>query len=995
LDVYIFGSFGDNASESVKGFHLNAAKDYNQTTGKWRITPDWRDEGLVPGRNYTLYVAANSSKVKTSDDSATTNATQTLAAMNITSLTALGNAIEFDYNPHECNYKEDGTTPDTGTKPFWGSHNDDGVNPAWLDVHKKYTSTENITTVNAKADRYFSHDKTFLMNGTSASFSLPESSSTALPVPEVILTRAAAKIQLNVTFDTDFLARLADEKDLKLYGAPQWRFFNFAFNTPIFDNLTQTESYDPTVSRFTSSANMIGYDGIAGNDLNYGDDAGSSFSFSTYSYPLSWTAETAGEEAPAIIVSVAFLDTTLDDSLPVEDRLEYHAYKIPVVDPDNTLYSLERNNLYIINATISSEGSTLVTDAYEIKAAYEIKDWGDDSSAFDISDRDNSYIDVIPDAIPETIDATDVILRGNGTQTVRLQVLKPGTKGYGIQYYTTTGASLTKPFGQDATALNATDYTSSSPAAYYFNYEGKARTTIAVNGGSENNVQFSLTMDGEYLVITSESLANKAIKYAKIRVYLEGHKSEKYMDVNIRHIPTDAITALEGEWASRQSALYRLDTSDDNHIAEDKRIPGPEDYTYTTSSTFDRAVYDQLTCYKWTTWVACTEGEYESTPAADRRIATVPITKEEYLAHSTEEGYYETAPEEYLPTFLYYNGSTNVTNNQTAAQDWTESNPGHSGDYYYWGTNPSSSSQTLTEKQDCDWYTYTTSWGGYKYYTYYKYEHRYRKQYKGPQFQRLKFYYTTLTTPSSFPTWINWEVDSGKTYNVSTMRGARYHNKVSQNYYSRVYDHAENKMYAYNYYTSGTGSSDTINTTISKDSELSSTLNRRIYVIQFSESNSNYVIGRPIINEDTKLSDDHVVSPAFMIASQLGGTNTLPSSNTVSWAALHCASYMEVVHDEKDKPVYYSNWRLPTREEIDIIIRYQDKYAPGASTSWASIEGNTITGESLALKAVLYAKQYIALDGSYIDSNYGGGSTLATVRCVRDLTPEEIEKLNN
>ena len=140
-----------------------------------------------------------------------------------------------------------------------------------------------------------------------------------ISVTDVTLTRAASKINLNVSFDPVFLERLGSEKHWTLCGEPHWRFYNFAFSAPVFSNLSQSATYDPKVSWFTSGADMMGYDGIAGNDLvfdrSHVDDESSAsnkrdypFSFSTYSYPLSWTAETAGEEAPAIIVSVGYRD---------------------------------------------------------------------------------------------------------------------------------------------------------------------------------------------------------------------------------------------------------------------------------------------------------------------------------------------------------------------------------------------------------------------------------------------------------------------------------------------------------------------------------------------------------------------------------------------------------------------------------------------------------------------------------------------------------------
>ena len=988
LDVFIYGTFKGDSEPSVKGYHLTTD---DKVGDNWRITQDWRQEKLVPGQNYKLYVAANSSKVKTADDSSDSSvATTTLSAMGINSLEELGDAIEFDYNP-----AEDNTVG--GNKPFWGSHNDDGVNPAWLSVHKKYTSST-VTDIAAvdKADRYFTHDKSFLMNGTSEEFTVPAGSNTAgITAPSVTLNRAAAKIRINVHFSEAFLNKLSTSKKWTLCGAPQWRFSNFAFNTPVFSDLPQAGTYDPTVSRFTSSANMIGDDDIDGNDidgndLEYGSGNDRRFSFSTYSYPLSWTAATADEEAPAIILSVGYRDDTNASTILEANRpVTYQAYKIRVVNPEETIYSLDRNNIYTIDATISSEGSTLVTDAYPIKAAYNIIRWSDDANVSPISERNNSYIDVIPDALPESTDVTDVVLRGDGVQTVRLHVLKPGTKDFGIKYYTKTGATPSNPFAQSSSALASADYTSGSPAAYYFNYNGTAMTTIAVNGGSAGNVQLSITKDGEYIVISSEALANKGVKFAKIRVYLNGAQSI-YRDINIRHLPTDALMVLEGQWSSRQSARNRLPSSNKNYVGTADRIPGAEDYTYTKDlGSWNRTSWENYPDgYKWEEWWECTAEQYAGTPARDRRIAIVGITKEEYEAHQNEEGYSYEGTNAYEPNFFYYNGEQMLSGSgftNLSPRNWTEANPGYYDGYYCWGAGSVSASDWTTEaKWDCDYYEIDdrTSWGTTtRYYRYYKYERRYRKRYLGPQYQRIRFRIASVQgLPSSFPTWLNWSVDVGESYDVISMKGARYHDGRPQGFYSRVYNSSESQIYAY----SGTNS-------ISMDSPVNEDQNRHLYVVQFSETASSYNIGRPNRDELTKLSNDNVVSPAFLVASQLGGLNEIISVGEKwrpVWAALHCASYLEVVKDSKGNDVYYSDWRLPTREEIEVIINYQDKRSGDAI-----INGNTLSGDNLVLKAVLYAKQYYALDGSLVDTNYGG-TNIATVRCVRDLTSEELEALN-
>ena len=1059
LDVYIYGTFKGDASASVKGFHLNANDHYDTSTGKWTVTPDWRTEHLVAGNSYILYVAANSSKVKTSDDSATANATQTLEAMAITSLEDLGNAIEFDYDPSTNNGVG-------GNHPYWGANNDDGVNPAWLALHKKYTTTTDITSVSDKADRYFTNKKTFLMNGTSASFTPQSTSGDITVTPTVTLSRAASKINVNVSIDAGFLSKLASEKQMSLAkGEPHWRFYDFAFNTPIFSDLGQSATYTPESSRFTSAADMIGYAGIDGNDLYYASD--NSFSFSTYCYPLTWTAATAGKEAPAILLSVGFRDDS-DTSIPVANRrVEYHSYKIPVVNPELGIYSLDRNKIYTINAHISSEGSTLVTDAYAINAAYSIMDWSSDAQSAAISERDNSYIDVIPDAIVESTDVTDVIIRGNGEQTYRLHVLKPDTKSFSIAYYGISGATHNDPFGQTGTPTdyaltgnytdeNGKQYSgcaaTGAQVPYYINLNGDIRNTI-----DSGNIQNCFVKDGDDLLIISTALPNKGVKYMKIRVFLDGHKTDagKYMDVNIRHYPTDAIIAIEGRWSSRQSACLVAPAA--YQITSGEVIHGPEDYTL-TESVASRSDYESHTGYKRWEWVECDKATYDAKSADERSVETGLISQDTFKAHTstgTVSGTPETGYEKHVSTYDHYfrvwdrssgsapysvNYSSTVAQHDNTAQSATDeahaflsNKTDEQGSFiYYWGEGTVTAGTAyqqrsmsdiplttgcshITDNYDYVVRTFETGaiiFGGDLYtFTPYSYEHRYRVYYTGYIYKCKKYYITTSALKASTPRWINWDndLDASTSSGSEYYQGARYWNtSTAKRFYAKIISDGAGYV-TYTRPSSGTSGTRVVNNTTNVAGEwcvyagygsggtAPSTLypshdnggnkNRYMYVLQQSETSSDYTIGKPVLDPDTMMSSDNVVSPAFMTASQLAYEHTGFGAPSPLYAALHCASYLEVATDG----TYYTGWRLPTRQEIATMIRYQGNEAGQATL----VPGHPVENDDRVMDAVLTATYYCALDGIWVNSSYRtSGTTTYSLRCVRDLSPEEVEALN-
>ena len=147
--------------------------------------------------------------------------------------------------------------------------------------------------------------------------------------------------------------------------------------------------------------------------------------------------------------------------------------------------------------------------------------------------------------------------------------------------------------------------------------------------------------------------------------------------------------------------------------------------------------------------------------------------------------------------------------------------------------------------------------------------------------------------------------------------------------------------------------------------------NNHMYVIQITKSDGTYKIARPRFNN--LKSDDHTVSPAFMLASQLGVVN---SFKTFADAANHCDAYVEVSMNKKR----YDDWRLPTQEEINSIVEFQnDKKA-----------ANTM---DRVLKGYYYwtanGGKSNKVPGSNIDNSPGA------VRCIRDLSPTEVQKLEN
>ena len=75
----------------------------------------------------------------------------------------------------------------------------------------------------------------------------------------------------------------------------------------------------------------------------------------------------------------------------------------------------------------------------------------------------------------------------------------------------------------------------------------------------------------------------------------------------------------------------------------------------------------------------------------------------------------------------------------------------------------------------------------------------------------------------------------------------------------------------------------------------------------------------------------------------------------------------------------YTGWRLPTNEEIKVITTYQ-------------YDSDVIHDGTMA--EVLSGRRYYTLNGtSELANPYGNNNTY--VRCIRDLSADEVEELNS
>lgn len=210
-------------------------------------------------------------------------------------------------------------------------------------------------------------------------------------------------------------------------------------------------------------------------------------------------------------------------------------------------------------------------------------------------------------------------------------------------------------------------------------------------------------------------------------------------------------------------------------------------------------------------------------------------------------------------------------------------------------------------------------------------------------------------------------------YSSRSKDGWAYRTAAGQNVYnSYTYDY--NGGYQAKYYENSYIRS------FYDDTSFDNLKNNRMYIIQVSSTkDSKYNIAHPNIDKSTGYTNDEVVSPAFMIASQLGAVRS--TNFNQSRAKTHCETYREV-KKENDKQVIYDGWRLPTKTEIQFIVDFQQE-------SYKNNKGET----KQPIKPVLEGANYYTLNNKTVATGVESGDEVF-VRCVRDLTPAEVDELD-
>ena len=194
-----------------------------------------------------------------------------------------------------------------------------------------------------------------------------------------------------------------------------------------------------------------------------------------------------------------------------------------------------------------------------------------------------------------------------------------------------------------------------------------------------------------------------------------------------------------------------------------------------------------------------------------------------------------------------------------------------------------------------------------------------------------------------------------------------YSSSTGSNYFftSKVADQNSDGTSDIHYYSYGNS-----NTPSKSRNAINGLDNARMYHVQITATSPTYVLGIPELDSEgyTDNSSDNakLVSPSFMIASQLGavfssGGNTQSNRDR---AKTHCKEYAETYINDQGEVVHLTDWRLPTEAEIGIIVKFQTS--------------------SEVMDVVLSGQYYFCASGA-VATNVTGNNEGYFLRCIRDV----------
>lgn len=174
--------------------------------------------------------------------------------------------------------------------------------------------------------------------------------------------------------------------------------------------------------------------------------------------------------------------------------------------------------------------------------------------------------------------------------------------------------------------------------------------------------------------------------------------------------------------------------------------------------------------------------------------------------------------------------------------------------------------------------------------------------------------------------------------------------------------------------------------------------NNMMYFVTITQTSDRYKIAYPLKEETiimagvapiqveyavSSAENDQLASPTFMLASSLGGvTSAISGDDFWDSARKHCALYVET-YKNGTETVKLDDWRLPTSEEIKVILQYQ--YNDKAQDVM----------DKILTEDYYYVCWGDAEGDGIVYNEHGNNNAKKGVRCVRDVKVTDKFLQNN
>lgn len=726
---------------------------------------------------------------------------------------------------------------------------------------------------------------------------------------EAEFKRAAAKIIVNITQGEDVEFRVSMDGGVALYD-----FYKLPCTTFVMPN-----------DQEVVGINLIDTDALNVNDETFvwqytdaSDDNphdNNKITVTGYAYAHEWGNENLTNETSLILNIPMIWNEDNSENKSKESEAPNSWYKVPL--SKNKLF--ERNKCYVVNITINAVGAENRSSAIELRdIEYKTLEW--QSVGIDVGDSNDN---------PEYL-----ILN---TDLVEM---------YNVNFDNTSlsfssSSAITSVKLKDVYTQNANGTFTVAADNYYAYYINK----FGVKTNLSDTIRNTISATAEQGVLNGGINIISLIRQSS---------------------PSEVTLALE--------ALGKEPVVPTEPDTEGK--PDPEDYLPNGSSS-SNTDWENIDGWKQITTTTTTSYSFEGN--ACYKTTTTDKTYSDWVTTYHVEGYPNTSKEEY---------SDNKTTQYLALlNEWSASHPEYQeyldakAKYDAYQTT-----KTAIENSD-DSGVEETHYNTIRY-----------LEFEVTNQQGLKATFRVMQYPVIYITnvqgWYSYRDDfinndnEVVTYKLWQNEDTSYNNYTRCSYGNNGWSYSTGSgsnslfcsKYVYSTSTSGTNQgkseiryyywSTRTNTGSESVWEGTGTDNARMYHVRVTATSDTYTVGRPrMVDENGNYTTDvengftddgeenaKLVSPSFMIASQLGATQ---APEDMLEAADHCRQYVEVASDGTE----YHDWRLPTAAEIDIVIELQKKQE--------------------AIDIVLAGISYWSATGIK-ETNLTGATGEGRVRCVRD-----------